>query len=134
MHGVAATAAIARGSLLLLLRRAATCEHEPGRWELPGGKLDIGETLPEAVAREVREETSMSITVGPPLKTWHFVRDQYWVTGVTFRCHSETRGLRLGSEHDQSRWLTTSEALELPLAESMREQILALCESSWGPS
>jgi 8-oxo-dGTP diphosphatase len=50
---------------LLLIRRG----HEPGRglWSLPGGRVEAGESRPEAVVREVREETGMSVTAGEPV-------------------------------------------------------------------
>jgi 8-oxo-dGTP diphosphatase len=42
---------------LLLVRRA----HAPGagQWSIPGGRVEVGETLPEAVLRELREETGI---------------------------------------------------------------------------
>jgi 8-oxo-dGTP diphosphatase len=47
---------------LLLIRRA----HDPeaGRWSLPGGKVEPGETAREATAREVAEETGLDVVVG----------------------------------------------------------------------
>ena len=46
----------------LLIRRG----HEPrkGAWSIPGGKLELGETIVEAVRRELREETGLDVEVG----------------------------------------------------------------------
>lgn len=51
------------GERLVLVRR----RHEPlaGQWSLPGGTVEIGETLEAAVARELLEETGLAVEVGP---------------------------------------------------------------------
>ena len=50
---------------LLLIRRG----HDPGRglWSLPGGRIEPGETQADAVEREVREETGLSVQAGRPV-------------------------------------------------------------------
>jgi 8-oxo-dGTP diphosphatase len=52
----------ARGRLLLIQRG-----HDPhrGRWTLPGGRVEAGETAEQAVVRELREETGLDVRVGP---------------------------------------------------------------------
>ena len=49
------------GQLLLIRRRHAPAR---GRWSLPGGRVEIGELLADALVREVREETGLQIEVG----------------------------------------------------------------------
>ena len=51
-------AVISNGRGIVLIRR----KNEPHGWALPGGFVDIGETVEEAVAREALEETGLSIT------------------------------------------------------------------------
>jgi ADP-ribose pyrophosphatase YjhB (NUDIX family) len=54
----------AAGRLLLIQRG-----HEPhaGRWSLPGGRIEVGESPEQAVAREVREETGLEVLPGRPV-------------------------------------------------------------------
>jgi ADP-ribose pyrophosphatase YjhB (NUDIX family) len=50
------------GRVLIVKRRF---EPLAGRWSLPGGALEVGETLAEGLAREMREETGLDVDVGP---------------------------------------------------------------------
>ncbi len=62
------------GKVVLIRRR-----HEPlaGRWSIPGGTLKVGETLAAGVAREVLEETSVEVEVGPVIDVFdRIVRDE----------------------------------------------------------
>lgn len=57
---LAVSAAIFRDSRVLIVRRARAPAH--GLYTLPGGGVELGETLEEAVVREVREETALNVT------------------------------------------------------------------------
>ena len=59
---LAVSAAIFRQDTVLLIRRAQPPAQ--GLWTLPGGRVELGETLVEAVQREVLEETGLTIRVG----------------------------------------------------------------------
>ena len=56
---LAASAAIVRDGKILVVRRARPPAH--GLFTLPGGVVEVGETLAQAVVREVSEETGMTI-------------------------------------------------------------------------
>jgi 8-oxo-dGTP diphosphatase len=60
--GVGVGAIVTRGDRLLMVRRA----KDPGRglWSIPGGHVEAGEYLTDALAREVREETALEVQVG----------------------------------------------------------------------
>ncbi|MDX6287798.1 MAG: 8-oxo-dGTP diphosphatase [Frankiales bacterium] len=66
---VACAGAVVRGDTgqLLLILRAQ--DPARGRWSLPGGRVEAGETAAEAAAREVREETGLVVRIGPVLLT-----------------------------------------------------------------
>jgi len=116
-EGVRGAGAVIRddqGRLLLIQRG-----HEPalGRWSLPGGRLEPGETSAQAVVREVREETGLIIVAGNLLATidlGHFVVDDYTATVVGGE-------LRAGDDAADVRWCTFDEMAELPLTDGLIE-------------
>jgi 8-oxo-dGTP diphosphatase len=69
---VAVGAVILDGDRVLLIQRG----HEPlkGEWSLPGGAVELGETLEAALAREVREETALDVIVGPVVEVLDSIR------------------------------------------------------------
>jgi mutator protein MutT len=68
---------------LFLAQRGPKAGNERGRWEFPGGSVEFGETLAEALAREIYEEYGVTIEVGELLTvTDHILPDerQHWVS------------------------------------------------------
>lgn len=68
---------------LFLAQRGPRAGNERGKWEFPGGSVEFGETLAEALAREIREEYDITIEVGDLLTvTDHILPDerQHWVS------------------------------------------------------
>lgn len=93
---------------LLLIRRG----HEPGRgrWSLPGGRVEDGETDQVAVARELLEETGL--TVAPGALVGSVVRGPYEIHD--YACTVLGGTLRAGDDADDARWIdaTAFAALE----------------------
>ena len=61
-----AVGVILRDKEVFLTRRA--CEaHQGGKWEFPGGKRELNESMPEALARELQEEVGIEVLASTPL-------------------------------------------------------------------
>jgi 8-oxo-dGTP diphosphatase len=68
-------AVVCRGDEILLIKRANP--PQAGRWSLPGGRVEAGETLVEAVIREVSEETGLAIHVDKFLEAVERISDAF---------------------------------------------------------
>ena len=126
--GVAGKAIIRKNDKILLLKRSQSDGFDPGLWELPGGKIDYGENLKEAVKREVKEEVGLIIRIGRPFKTWHFIKEPFWVTGITFVCDYINGSIVLSNEHDAHTWINPEDYKNYPLSTSVEDQIKAYLE------
>lgn len=122
--GVAAKAIVRRpDGRVLLIKRPPDAKTDPDAWDLPGGKMDHGETLPEVLTREVREETGLTVEVGPSVHICHFSRDPFWVTCVTFACERTGGEIRLSGEHVDSVWADAFDPPRGDYARAIREQL-----------
>jgi 8-oxo-dGTP pyrophosphatase MutT (NUDIX family) len=76
---------VIREGLVLLLR------NERDEWELPGGKLELGEDPAECVRREIAEEVDWQVTTGPLLDSWQYhIREGIDVLIITYGCQVST--------------------------------------------
>lgn len=98
---------------------------DAGLWEIPGGKMSYGESLQEALAREVLEETGVEIEVGPSIHICHFVKEPFWVTSVTFVCKHVAGDVRMSIEHDDFEWIAVSEIGGRKYARKIEDQLEA---------
>jgi 8-oxo-dGTP diphosphatase len=93
---------------VLLVRRGR--EPLKGEWSLPGGAVELGETLRAAIAREVCEETGLAVEVGPIVDVLDRVRRdadgrvQYHYVLIDFLCRPCGGTLACASDADEVVW------------------------------
>ncbi len=77
-------------------------------WEIPGGKMETGETPEEALKREIWEELETRIVVERFVETVEWDYPKFHLTMHCYLCHVESGHLKL-KEHEAARWLTKEE-------------------------
>jgi molecular chaperone GrpE len=101
---------------ILLLKRSRKILN-PGKWDLPGGTLEKGETLKEALLREIKEETGLEVEVGEIIGTAEFSKESNNFSeekrGLRYLAYcSGDEEVKLSKEHQDFEWFTIDEALE----------------------
>ena len=121
---VAVGAIVKRENEVLLVKR-----NQPpsvGLWAIPGGRVELGETLQQAAEREILEETGLTVRAGNPVYTFDVierdddgrVRFHYIIVDVV----ADYVGgeIRAGGDVSEARWVTLEEVRGFPVSQTTR--------------
>jgi 8-oxo-dGTP diphosphatase len=99
---------------LLLIQRSKESKFFGGLWEVPGGKVELGETFGQALVREVKEETGLTIALEGLAGVTEFLIESKNISVVAL--YMTTRLLSEKQEQEALQWLSLS---QFPPAESL---------------
>ena len=114
---------------ILIIKRSSDSKTNPGKWELPGGKVDQGESFDKALLREVYEETNLKIKLDnvigasqqdlPLIRAVHIIMSGSIVDGE----------LNLSSEHEGYAWEFLENLKDYELADWLENFIITSTKS-----
>ncbi len=111
----------------LVVRRAT--EPLKGEWSIPGGVLELGETLRTGVAREAKEETGLDVLPLEVLDVYDRIvsdpdgKTRYHYVLIDYLCEVQGGEARAATDVSEVRWITRAELDTFPIADSAEEVI-----------
>lgn len=119
---------ILKGRALLIRRGGPPLE---GQWSIPGGMLEVGETLIEGVRRELSEETGVEVEVGKLIEVFERInldgagKIRYHFVVLDYLCEAVRGEARAGSDVTDVAWAAASELGSYSLTETATRVILS---------
>ena len=116
---------VRRAVVLLLKDKAEMIER--AEWELPGGKLELGEDPAVCVVREISEESGWKVTAGPLLDCWQYhINEDRDVVIVTYGCQVvSTDPPVVSHEHKRAGLFSAGEVPGLVMPDGYKRSIAA---------
>lgn len=113
----------------LLLKRSLRSKGNPGKWDLPGGKVDPGENFTQGILREVAEETGLTISIQRVGGVAESESPTNKVVYLILEGRLESGQIQLSSEHDEYVWVNRWELPKIELADQFRAFAQAYSET-----
>lgn len=111
----------------LVIKRSKDESSYPLVWELPSGKLEIGEHPTKGIIREFKEEIGINVKVDRPLSITHFTfkkePDLRHNVQVNYLVTSKSTKIKLSNEHEDYKWVTSNELKKLKTFKDIRDAV-----------
>jgi len=112
---------------VVLIKRGA--EPKKGEWSIPGGSVELGEKLEQALVREVEEECSLKVEPGPFVSLIERIEHdsrgkiRYHYAILDFVCKYKEGVLTAGSDAADAKWVSITDVENMPLTDELKQII-----------
>lgn len=122
---VATHGLIVKDNKFLVTKRPSHDDYMPNFWDTPGGTIDFGEKIIDALNREIKEETNLIVKIGNVIFCYDHVsgniRHQF---ELVYLCDYVDGEVKLDpKEHQEYRWVTLEEMVDLPKIPFLEELV-----------
>jgi 8-oxo-dGTP diphosphatase len=111
-----------RGDEVLLIKRGRAPRQ--GEWSIPGGKVELGETLEAAALRELREETGVTAEMGGLVEVYEILEPEFHYVLIDFAAHYVSGVPRAGDDADEARFVSMDDATALVVRDDILDVLL----------
>lgn len=111
MFKVITKALVFKEDKMLVLKRSKGSSFAEGLWDIPGGKLVLGESLEESLLREIYEETKINIKIEKTISASSSVivdNNKQYIT-IVYLCEYLNGDVKLNNEHNEYKWIRLDE-------------------------
>ena len=117
-YGLVMRGLLKKDEKILLLKRHPKSKTNPSRWELPGGKVELGEDFDKALIREFSEETNLSIELSDLIGAVQedFPHKKTIAVVMNVNITSEIPEIKISNEHVDFKWVDIEEIKDLKIS------------------
>jgi 8-oxo-dGTP diphosphatase len=119
-------AIIDKDARCLLVKRSQESKGNPGKWELPGGKVGSGEDFDRALIREVLEETGLSISLSRLICCCEHELAAHKIAYLIMEGQLKSGSVRLSDEHQDFAWVAKRDLPRIDLVAQLKEFALLM--------
>lgn len=101
---------------ILILKRSIRSRSNPGLWELPGGKVEPGEDFEQALIREIKEETSLDVSLNHAIGVAQQNHPHRHSVHLIMKVDVKSGELKISDEHEEFQWASLNKIKTLKLA------------------
>lgn len=84
------------------------------KWDIPGGRMEFGETAEETLKREIYEELGVTVKPIKLIDTWNYMHSEnFQITGIIYYCEINSNEINLSDEHDGYEWIDIDHIFEI---------------------
>lgn len=99
-----------KGKILILQESSRYSDGtNTGKFDVVGGRVELGQRFDESLIREIKEETGLKVKIGKPFYVGEWrpvVKDEQWqIVGTFFECFAKTDKVKLSEDHDEFLWI-----------------------------
>ena len=111
-----------RGEEVLLIKRGRA--PRLGEWSIPGGKVELGETLEAAALRELLEETGVTARVAGLVEVYEILEPEFHYVLIDYAAHNVSGAACAGDDADEACFVPIDEALSLVARDDIVDVLL----------